>query len=113
MQEAVLFKNGNLLDPLQDALLGPHDILIENGLIKEVSEKSLSSKSARVIDVAGKTVMPGLIDLHVHVTATQLNLSTQGALPDALVMMRSVPIIQGMLQRGFTTDRVYSLRDVP
>jgi len=105
MQEAVLFKNGNLLDPLQDALLGPHDILIENGLIKEVSEKPLSSQSARVIDVAGKTVMPGLIDLHVHVTATQLNLSTQGALPDALVMMRSVPIIQGMLQRGFTTVR--------
>ena len=60
---------------------------------------------ARVIDVAGRTVMPGLIDLHVHVLATQLDLSAQVALPDALVTMRAVPILAAMLRRGFTTVR--------
>lgn len=102
---SVLFKNANLLDPLQADLLEGHHVLIEDGVIKEVSDKPLSSASAQVIDAAGRTLMPGLIDLHVHVLATQLNLSTQGVLPDALVMMRAVPIMAAMLRRGFTTVR--------
>lgn len=102
---AVLFKNGNLLDPAQSELLEGHDVLVEDGKVKEVSDKPLSSGTARVIDIAGKTIMPGLIDLHGHVMATQLNLSSQGFLPDALVMMRSVPIMAAMLRRGFTTLR--------
>ncbi|WP_312437413.1 amidohydrolase family protein [Achromobacter sp.] len=102
---AVLFKNANLLDPLQSDLLEGHHVLVEDGVIKEVSDKPISASSARVIDAAGRTLMPGLIDLHVHVLATQLNLSTQGVLPDALVMMRAVPIMAAMLRRGFTTVR--------
>ena len=54
-----------------------------------------------MIDLAGRTLMPGLIDLHVHVLATQLNLNTQGVLPDALVMYRALPIMKAMLRRGF------------
>ncbi|EHK63841.1 metal-dependent hydrolase family protein [Achromobacter arsenitoxydans] len=102
---AVLFKNANLLDPLQPDLLEGHHVLVEDGVIKEVSDKPIGAASARVIDAAGRTLMPGLIDLHVHVLATQLNLSTQGVLPDALVMMRAVPIMAAMLRRGFTTVR--------
>lgn len=102
---AVLFKNANLLDPLQSELLEGHHVLVEEGVIKEVSDKPISASSAPVIDAAGRTLMPGLIDLHVHVLATQLNLSTQGVLPDALVMMRAVPIMAAMLRRGFTTVR--------
>ncbi len=101
----VLFKNGALLDPTLPELLQGHDVLVEDGIVKEVSDKPISVANARVIDVSGKTIMPGLIDLHGHVIATQLNLSTQGILPDALVMMRSVPIMSGMLRRGFTTLR--------
>ena len=102
---AVLFKNGALLDPTRSELLQGYDVLVEDGKIKEVSDKPITANNAQVIDVAGKTIMPGLIDLHGHITATQLNLGTQGALPDALVMLRSVPIMNGMLRRGFTTLR--------
>lgn len=102
---AVLFKNANLLDPLQADLLEGHHVLVEDGVVKEVSDKPITAASAQVIDAAGRTLMPGLIDLHVHVLATQLNLSTQGVLPDALVMMRAVPIMAAMLRRGFTTVR--------
>lgn len=101
----IVFRNGNLLDPLATELQGTHDVLVEDGLIREISTTPIKVSGAQEIDVKGKTIMPGLIDLHVHVLATQLNLSTQGVLPDALVMMRAVPIIQGMLQRGFTTVR--------
>lgn len=104
-KQLILFRNGNLLDPLASELQGTHDVLVEDGMIREVSSTPIKCAGAQEIDVKGKTIMPGLIDLHVHVLATQLNLSTQGVLPDALVMMRSVPIIQAMLQRGFTTVR--------
>jgi imidazolonepropionase-like amidohydrolase len=102
---SVLFKNGALLDPHHPELQGGHDVLVRDGRIEEVSDKPLTATDARVIDLKGKTIMPGLIDLHVHVLATQLNLSTQGVLPDALVMMRAVPIMAAMLRRGFTTVR--------
>ncbi|OZI66403.1 metal-dependent hydrolase family protein [Bordetella genomosp. 11] len=102
---AFLFKNANLLDPDVPELREGMHVLVEDGAIKEVSDRPIGAQSARAIDVRGRTLMPGLIDLHAHVMATQLNLSTQGMLPDALVMMRSVPIMAAMLRRGFTTVR--------
>lgn len=101
----LLLSRGELLDPMQPALTGTHDVLIEEGVIREVSASPIHSPSARVINLSGRTVMPGLIDLHVHVLATQLNLNTQGVLPDALVMYRALPIMKAMLRRGFTTVR--------
>ena len=46
-------------------LSGLKDILIENGKILRISQ-GLADDDAQVIDAAGKTVMPGFIDLHVH-----------------------------------------------
>ncbi|SFP76508.1 amidohydrolase family protein [Variovorax sp. 770b2] len=100
-----LFRNANLLDPLRKDLLEGHDILVEGGVVREVSDKPLQSKTARVIDVKGRTVMPGLIDLHVHVIAVELNLSRQVHMPNVLITLRSVPMLRGMLRRGFTTVR--------
>jgi len=102
---SVLFKNCALLDPLVPNLLTQRDVLVVDERITKVSETPITTEVDQVIDVQGKTLMPGLIDCHVHVMATQLNLSTQGVLPDALVMMRAVPIMEAMLRRGFTTVR--------
>ena len=101
----VLFSNAALLDPVADDLLEDHHVLVADGLVREVSDQPIAARSARVIDVAGRTLMPGLIDLHVHVLATQVDLAAQVVLPDALVMMRAVPIMAAMLRRGFTTVR--------
>jgi imidazolonepropionase-like amidohydrolase len=103
--ESTLFKNAALLDPHKDELLETRDVLVENGLVKEVSDRPLHSASARTIDLKGKTLMPGLIDLHVHVIAVQLNLAQQVHMPNVLVTLRSVPLMKGMLRRGFTTVR--------
>ena len=101
----VLFRNANLLDPLRGELLEGHDLLVEQGVVREVSDKPLHSQAARVIDVKGKTLMPGLIDLHVHVIAVELNLARQVHMPNVLITLRSVPMLRGMLRRGFTTVR--------
>jgi imidazolonepropionase-like amidohydrolase len=103
--QSILFQNAALLDPARAEVLDGHHVLVENGVVKEISDKPLKSASSRVIDLKGKTLMPGLIDLHVHVVAVQLNLSQQVHMPNVLVTLRSVPIMRGMLRRGFTTVR--------
>jgi imidazolonepropionase-like amidohydrolase len=105
MSNAVLFRNAKLLDPARGELLEQHDILIEDGLVKEISDQPIHAHSARLIDVGGKTVMPGLIDLHVHTVAVELNLARQVHMPNVLITLRSLPILRGMLRRGFTTVR--------
>ncbi|MBO9641671.1 MAG: amidohydrolase family protein [Pseudacidovorax sp.] len=105
MTQLLLIKNAHLLDPLKPELQERHSILIEGDTIREVSDTPIAARDARVIDAAGKTVMPGLIDLHVHLVAVQLNLQQQATLPNVLVTLRSIPILRGMLRRGFTTVR--------
>ena len=58
-----------------------------------------------MIDLGGRTLMPGLVDSHVHVVASTMDLTTNAQLPDALAILRSLPIMRGMLDRGFTTVR--------
>jgi imidazolonepropionase-like amidohydrolase len=58
-----------------------------------------------VLDVRGRTLMPGLIDCHVHVVAHTMNLALNAQTPDAMAVLRSLPIMKGMLDRGFTTVR--------
>ncbi|MEB0060280.1 amidohydrolase family protein [Variovorax sp. LG9.2] len=100
-----LFINASVLDPLNPELLEGHSVLVEDGLVKEVSDRPLQSSAARTIDLRGKTLMPGLIDLHVHTIAIQYNLPGQVTLPNVFVTLKALPILRGMLRRGFTTVR--------
>ncbi len=61
---ALLIKNGRVIDPANN-LDGKRDVLIENGKIVAVKSKIQGSRS-KVIDAAGLWVLPGLVDLHVH-----------------------------------------------
>ena len=58
----LLLKNGKILE---DGKLVKKDILVENKHIKEISEK-ITESTAQVIDLEGKFVSPGFIDVHVH-----------------------------------------------
>lgn len=60
-----LLKNANIIDGLGNAPFAG-DVLIDGELISAVG--NADEEGAVVIDVAGKTVMPGLIDAHCHVT---------------------------------------------
>ena len=68
----ILIKGGRLLDPANDRD-GLFDIRIRDGKILKVMEPSTekeepdaSAEDCRVVDASGCYVMPGLIDLHVH-----------------------------------------------
>jgi imidazolonepropionase-like amidohydrolase len=100
-----VLRGGNVLDAAAGRLLERHDVAITGNRITAVSATPLDIAGATVIDVTGKTVMPGMIDCHVHVLASHPNLGTNASQPNVLTVLKSLPIMQGMLNRGFTTVR--------
>ena len=69
----ILFKNLNLLDPRWNEARGGYEVLVEGDLIKEVSSKPIKAAKAKVVDCGKRTLMPGLIDCHVHVFLVEVN----------------------------------------
>ena len=63
--EKILIKNGRVVDPA-NYIDGQKDILIEDGKIKKVADFIVEDEDTNVIDADEKVVMPGFIDLHVH-----------------------------------------------
>lgn len=63
--EKILIKNGRVVDPA-NYIDGEKDILIEDGKIKKVADFIVEDEDTNVIDADEKVVMPGFIDLHVH-----------------------------------------------
>jgi imidazolonepropionase-like amidohydrolase len=81
------------------------NILIEDGIIREIGPTASSSIDCEIIDVKGRTVIPGLIDCHVHVVASMMDLAMNAQLPAPIAVLRSARVMKGMLERGFTTVR--------
>jgi len=61
----LLIKGGRVIDPSQ-GLDGVLDVVVEGGLVKEIGKGLAAPAGAEVVDAAGKYVLPGLIDMHVH-----------------------------------------------
>lgn len=61
---ALLLKNAHVVDPAA-GIDGCMDVLVEGDKIAEVGE-NLSSEGSEVIDLSGKYLVPGLVDMHVH-----------------------------------------------
>ena len=100
-----LFRNGRLLDPRRDELLDGYEVLVEDSTVKEVSDRAIASASATPIDLRGRTLMPGLIDCHIHVVLTEVNLRLLSDVPLTLLAAKGSVAMRAMLHRGFTTLR--------
>ena len=71
--EKILIKNGRLVDPA-NGIDKKMDILIEDGKVKKVADFIVEDEDANVIDADEKAVMPGFIDLHVHLREPVLSI---------------------------------------
>lgn len=60
----LLIRGGHLIDPAA-GIDGIYDVLVQDGVVKEVARR-IYCTDANTIDATGKYVMPGFIDLHVH-----------------------------------------------
>ena len=101
---SILFTNGHLVDGTSPGRTDPVCVFVEGGTIREVAPH-IAAHGAEVIDLGGRTIMPGLIDAHVHVVACLADLGRNAMLPDSLITARALTLMHQMLLRGFTTVR--------
>jgi imidazolonepropionase-like amidohydrolase len=100
----LLLTNARIVDGSAPEPTAPLQVLVEGERIREVGP-DIKTNSAETIDLRGRTLMPGLIDCHVHTIAVLADLGRNAMLPDSLVTARATRILRDMVMRGFTTVR--------
>ena len=97
--------NSRIFDGLSDTLRTGQSVYIRGDSISEVSERTPGAGDGEVVDCGGRTLMPGLIDAHVHVYAHSVNVYEIDAAPVSLLVAWATVVLRKMLDRGFTTVR--------
>jgi imidazolonepropionase-like amidohydrolase len=100
--------NAALLDPVAGELRPGASVRVERDRIVEVTEDGRHlavGDEVAVFDAKGRTVMPGLIDAHVHAAITTMDLAAMGRRAATRIGIEAKTILERMLLRGFTTVR--------
>ena len=105
MSSYLILKNALLFDGVHETLLENASIAVEEGKIREVRAGALKSGKARALDLGGRFLMPGLIDLHFHAYSVSFDAVTLQSMPKPLLVSHAHRLLEGTLQRGFTTVR--------
>lgn len=109
----LILENARIFDGVSEECPDGMTVLIEDGSIREVSDRPIKSVDAHTVDVAGKTLMPGLIDMHVHSYFSDLD---PRVLNDRDAPYRTAYAIKKLghaLDSGFTTVRDIGGGDYP
>lgn len=106
MTHELLLVDGDFLPGGADTTVGG-EILIRDGVIAAIGAEARlrASDDARELNVAGRTVLPGFIDCHVHVMIDGINLMQSMSEPFSLPFYRSVGVLRRTLDLGITTVR--------
>ena len=75
----VLLQGGMVLDPSQ-GINGVNDLAVQDGKIARIAPSISADEAVRVIQLSGKLVCPGLIDLHTHIYS---GVNATGVTPDS------------------------------
>jgi len=110
--------NVRIIDAVNETSVENGVVLIRDNLISAVGEAGQLNipKGAEIIDLSGKTVMPGLIDLHYHSMLYHefAYSSKTWDEPDALTALRAANNLKTSLEAGVTTVRdIGGVRDIP
>src|SRR5215216_6224474 len=102
---ATLFTNAAVLDVAAGELVPGQSVLVDDERISQVGRLLSAPATARTVDLHGMTLMPGLIDCNVHVTAATADLAQIVDWSPTYLSAQAAKIMREMLQRGFTTIR--------
>lgn len=105
MTSRTIFHNASLFDSPSGTIKPNASVLVEGDRIAQVGFGSPVAGDGQSIDLGGRTLLPGLIDAHVHVTATVADFFKLTLMPQSLITAQSKDLLQGILMRGFTTVR--------
>jgi imidazolonepropionase-like amidohydrolase len=101
----IAFTHATVFDSVAGSLRPNGTVVVEDDRIVDVLHDATPVDDARVVDLGGRTLLPGLIDAHVHVTSTVPDFLKLSMMPPSLIAAQSKDIMEGMLERGFTTVR--------
>ncbi|HEX6508287.1 MAG TPA: amidohydrolase family protein, partial [Chloroflexota bacterium] len=101
------FRDALLIDGTGRAPAEHATVLVEDGRIVAVGPNSRIQvpDDTEIIDAAGRALLPGLIDCHVHVMSQGFNILRQLATPPSLKLLQCIPHLRATLDAGFTTIR--------
>jgi imidazolonepropionase-like amidohydrolase len=102
---SLVIEGARIFDGTSDDCPEGMSILIEDGTIREISAKPISATARHRINVRGQTVMPGLIDLHIHANASHLDLQKADRAGDPYRTAHAARMLRHALDCGFTTVR--------
>jgi imidazolonepropionase-like amidohydrolase len=103
--DRIVIRNGTVFDSRAGALVGERTVVVEGDRIAAVTEEPVPPGDGQEVDAAGATVLPGLIDAHVHVMVATMDFARAAAMPLTLVGIHAARTLEAMLRRGFTTVR--------
>lgn len=118
----ILIKGGHILNPSDNTDM-TGDLYIEDGVIKEIGEGiELADTPEKIIDAAGCYVMPGLIDLHVHLrdpgltykedVVTGARAAAKGGFTTILAMPNTKPVIDSQDRVEYVHNKAKDLAPV-
>ena len=101
----VLFRNARLFDGIGPEYLDGVEVLVEGDCIREVSQTPIKANDVQVIDAGGRTLMPGLIDAHIHAYGSNVNVQKIDLAGEPYRTAYAVRMLGFALDCGFTTVR--------
>ena len=105
MTDRLAIVNATLFDSASGTLCPRTTLVVEGGRVACATQEPLVVDDARRIDAAGRVVLPGLIDAHVHATAVSHDVLALSMQPPSLITAQSKGLLEAMLLRGFTSVR--------
>ncbi len=105
--------NGRLIDGTGADPVNNATVIIEGSTIKKVEKRQEIPKGAAVLDVSGKTVMPGLINAHLHLAGGASGTGPSPYRPREVAMFKAADDAKIMLASGFTTVKDCAGRNAP
>ena len=104
MQRTLLI-NARVFDGYSADCAEGMQVLVEDDLIREISATPIKAPDARVLDLAGRTLMPGLIDAHIHAYASDVSVQKIDLAGDPYRTAHAMRMLGFALDCGFTTLR--------
>lgn len=105
---SVLFTSVRIFDGKSSQLSGPSNVLVRGNRIEKISADPIAtdrSANTKIIDGRGRTLMPGLIDIHAHMAMSVVPLALALTADTNYTMLRQGKAAGEMLLRGFTGVR--------
>lgn len=107
-KSVTVFSNVRIFDGKTGALSAPSHVLVRGNVIEKISTTPIATDrraDTKLIDGGGRTLMPGLIDAHVHTMMESVSLQTGLTSEISYLALVAGKAAEAQLQRGFTTVR--------